>query len=385
MRTHRVVPSLVAGTVALAIFFALACVEAGDAVGGAVDERSAEAFAALPVAVLVPDAPLCGADPLACIPVARPFGAVGPAGDAIVALASGRRAEIARVNAGTDSAFILGREGDGPGEYRLPGLVALAPNGDAIVFDILSRRVLRYGRDGAARSTAQVTLPPAPIGGFGAVAGEVRMLSTELPATPGDSMVVHVFALDSARPARQLHALPVRVPSFGIGEFRSVPPVLAAQDWFALRGDGAVAFSDGKRFGLSLFGPDGGLVRRVVFDLPTRAPADAEITEALDAQVRGIPDPRAREAVKEQMRGNVAARMPAATGLTAMHDGELWLRAAPRVGGDSVDWLVLSAAAEPRRRVLLSTTDAVLAKHGARYLVVRDEEDGPRFWWMSLR
>lgn len=377
MRIRRVVPILFAG--------ALACAERPATTLGVIDERPAEAFDALPRASLVPEKPLCGDDPLACLPTANPFGVVGAFGDAIVALASGRRAEIARVNAGTDSAFILGREGSGPGEYRLPGLLGVAPDGDALVFDLLSRRVLRYARDGATRATSQVTLPPAPLGGFGFVAGGVRILASELPPTPGDSMTVHVFAMDSGVPARPLHALPFRAPSFGMGEFRVVPPAMAPRDWFALLENGSVAFSDGATFGLSLFDPAGALVRRVSFALPPRAPTEQEITGSLEQSVRGIPDARARAAITEQMRREIASQVPAATGLVAMHDGELWLRGAPHASGDLVDWLVLSAAAEPQHRLTLPVDDVVLGKHGARYLIARAEEDGSRFWWMTLR
>lgn len=347
--------------------------------------QSAAAYAALPSAVLDADRPLC-ADPLACLPPTQQVAAVHADGDVLTLVLSGRRAEVVRVQAGTEVPVPVGREGSGPGEYRLPGLLDFTPAGEALVFDFMARRALRFGRDGRALATAVVLLPASPHPAFGFVGGELRILGADTPAVPGDSMPTIVFALDSgALEPRRLHTLAFRLPTFPIGEFRTAPQLLAPSDFFALRDDSSVVFANGASLGVDIYAPGGALRRRVGFAVEARATSADDAAEEADRRVRGIPDPQARAAIAAELRENVATKLPVLTGLVAMGDGELWLRGSPSADGATVEWLVLAADGEPLRRVRTAAEDAILGKHGARYLVARAEDDGARFWWMTLR
>lgn len=353
--------------------------------GAQIDIRDAAAFQALPSVALYPDKPLC-ADAVACLTPVRPYAVVGANGDVVLLTASGRGAEVGRVRAGTDSAVHLGREGSGPGEYRIPGLLGISAGGDALVFDIVARRTLKFASDGTVLSTALVTLPPAPLGGFGFVNGELRILSTDVPRAAGDSLPVYVFALDSgASAARRRDSIELRQPAYGLMEGRALPQLFTPATFFALREDGVVAFVDGAKMNLALFDTSGALVRRIGFDLEPRTPSESDIVEARALRLRGFPPGRMREAAERALAQPAQSRMPLVTGLVAMHDGELWLRGAPTAKGTTVEWLVCAPNGEPLRRVTASVDDAVLGKDGVRYLVSRTDEDGSRYWWMTLR
>ncbi len=363
----------------------MACGESTRDSGSPVEIRSAAAYADVPVAALVPDAPLC-ADPLVCLPPTQPLAAVHSTGDVLTLVLSGRRAEVVRVPAGADAAVPVGREGSGPGEYRMPGLLDFTGDGEGLVFDIMARRVLRYGPEGTSRATSVVVLPAAPHPAFGFVQGELRVLGADNPPTPGDSMPVIVFALDSASlEPRRLQTLGFRLPTFPIGEFRSAPRLLAPGDFFVLRDDSTVVFANGATLGVDIYAPSGALRRRIGFTVEARAARAEDVAEEATRRVRGIPDPQARAAIAAELRENAAPRMPVLTGLVAMGDGELWLRGTPTPDGLEVEWLVLAADGEPLRRVRTGAEDAILGKHGARYLVARAEVEGSRFWWTTLR
>lgn len=362
-----------------------ACAEASNDSAPSIEIRSAAAYAALPSATLEADGPLC-IDASRCLPPRQAIAAVSASGDALLLVLGGQRTEVVRIPAGGDAPTAVGREGSGPGEYRIPALLGFAPGGDGLVFDIMARRVLRYAPDGTSLATSVVLLPASPHPAFGLVQGELWILGSDTPPTPGDSMPVVVFALDSGALApRRLHTLAFGLPAFPIGEFRVAPLLLAPQDFFTFRGDSSVLVARGGLLGVDIHAPDGALVRRIGFNVEPRATSAEDIAEEASRRVRGIPDPQARAAIAQELSANAADRMPVLTGLVAMDDGEIWLRGSPSRDGDRVEWLVLRGDGEPLRRVTLPAEDAILGKQGARYLVMRSDDEGGRFWWMVLR
>ncbi len=389
MRTPRVC-RLAPAPVIVAL---MACGEGGPAATsgqlGIVDIRSESAWVAIPVAGLEPVAPLCAPGTESCRAGPQAHAKVDSAGDVLFLALTGRRTQVMRLRAGSDAPIALGRDGGGPGEYRIPAVIGLASNGDAVVYDLMARRVVRFAADGRPVATSLAPLPSAPLPAFDAVGGELRMLGTAVPSSPGDSMPVLMFALDSGTTdARRLHELALRQPAFRIDAMRPVPPVFEAQPLFALHEDGRVAFTDAAELVIDLFDAAGRHERRFGFASVRRDVSEAEVAAAGARRTRGVSDPRMRSAIEAQTATG-AARHPAITKLVALNNGELWVRETPRAEGDSVSWIAFSAAGEALRRVWTGADDAILAWRGDRLLVhrTRDDEDADSsgYWWFAVR
>lgn len=392
MRTPRSLTLPIALAIAPAILVLMACGEgpaAGSAELGIVDIRSESAWVAIPSATLEPVAPLCAPGTELCRFGPQALAKIDSAGDVLFIARAGRRSQVMRLRAGSDAPTALGRDGSGPGEYRIPAVIGLAPNGDALVYDLLARRVVRFAPDGRPVATSLAPLPSAPLPAFDAVEGELRMLGTEVPSSPGDSMPVLMFALDSGSTgARRLHGIALRQPAFRIDAMRPVPPLFEAQPLFALLPDGRVAFTDADELVIDLFDAAGRHERRFGFASLRRDVTEADLAAAGTRRTRGITDPRMRSAIEAQTSSG-AARHPAITKLVALNNGEIWVRETPRAEGDLVTWIAFSPAGDALRRVWTGADDTILGWRGDRLLVHRTREDesadSSGYWWFTVR
>lgn len=351
---------------------------------------SAEQYEALPMRALSADAPLCASSAETCLVPPRGSGAVSEYGDVVVLVAGGRRPLVALVRRGVAAATILGRDGGGPGEYQIPGLLGFAPNGDVLVFDLLSRRRVQFAPDGTPRGTGTVTLPPAPVqsaSAFAFVGGELRMLAGDRADAKGDTLPVHVFALDSgAAAARLLRTLDLRLPAYGLGAFFAMPPLFTPTVDAVQREDGRVLFSRGERLELEVFDSAGRHEMRVGYAIVGR-PVTAEDVEAeRQRRLRGAPSAQFRAMMEGQMKA-AAARHPAVTRLVAMGRQETWIRRTPDAASDSVEWLILDRDLAPVARVVTGAQDDPIGVYDGRYLLARagDDEATTGYWWMRTR
>lgn len=353
----------------------------------ATDIRSDAEYRALATASFTPVARVCAAGSERCRPPVQPAAAVSGSGDALV-LGLGEQANlVVRVPAGSQTPVILGREGSGPGEYRMPVALGFTPESDAVVYDLMARRVVRFAPDGTGKGEATRGLPPAPLIGFGVVRGEVWMLSTDRPKTSGDTLPVDVVSLgNDAATAQKLHRLSLRQPAYAMEAMRTPPPLFAPVTAFGFFADGGLAFTDGRALVVDLFDAEGALSKRVGFDVTPRAVTTADATARRALNLRGVSDARMRESM-ERMMSNVSARHPAITRLQTLANGEVWVRETPREAADSVSWIAFSRDGAPLRRVWTGADDAVLEWAGDRYLIARlggsDATDG--YWWATLR
>lgn len=366
----------------------VACVGQEETTDGDVIDRvgDAAAYAALETRVLVPEAPLCASGAQSCDLPQGAGGVVTPNGDALVRVAGARAAQIVLVRKGSDSAVAFGREGAGPGEYRAPVEIDLDDDGNVHVFDLFTRRLLRFAPDGTPTATGVAQLPPAPQPVMRFVNGQLWMLSSDNPAAKGDTLPTYVYAVGSGAPAAQLHPLDLRLEAYGLGEFRPMPLTLGATPQFAISADSLVAFSNGTTAEVALYDAAGRLRARGGFRTEGRRVTEADVEAAIARQVRGIPPGQMRDQILQRMRES-AARHPGITQLVAFAGGGLWAREAPEADTDSVSWIVFVSGLEAQARVRMGVDDRPVGWNAGRILVARSgaDEATTGYWWMRAR
>lgn len=364
-----------------------ACSGSGDATADGVMDHVGDAddYAALTTQTLQPDGPLCVRGAQACEVPPSAGGVVTPAGDALVRVVGGRAGQVVLVRAGSDSALPFGREGAGPGEYRAPVEIDLDSAGNVHVFDLFTRRLLRFAPDGTPAATGVTQLPPAPHPVMRFVGGEMWMLSAENPGAKGDTLPTFVYALTDAA-AAQRHAVDLRLESYGLAEFRPMGITFGATPQLAFGRDGRLVYTAAVTAELAVYDATGRLAARGGFRREGRPVTEADVEAAVARQMRALPPGQMRDQIVERMRQS-ATRHPGVTQLVVMADGGVWAREAPEADTDSVAWLVYSAELEPQARVRMGVDDRPVGVHNGRVLVARsgDEEASTGYWWMRRR
>ncbi len=362
----------------------LACARA-DAPSRATYDRVGDAAArdALPVTVLEADAPLCRRGAVSCDVPAGGGGVVAANGDALVRAVGGRSAQVVLVRAGADSAIAIGREGAGPGEYRAPVEIDLDDRGQVYVFDLFTRRIVRFAADGSPAGLAVVELPPAPQPAMRFVNGTMTMLSAEDATAKGDTLPVYFYTVPESGPAQRGPSLALRLQAYGLAAMQPGRGPLQANPQFAIGRDGSVAYTEAETAVIRLFAPTGEELARGGFDVRGRPTTQADIDAATERMTRGL-SPSMRAQLLQQVH-TAADRFPALTSLLMMADGEVWARESPEA--DSVTWLVFSPVLEPRARLRMAADDRPVGTAEGRVLVARAGEDeaSTGYWWMRRR
>ena len=347
--------------------------------------RSAEAYAALPILTLEDAGAACVGPEDQCLTTGSDLAAVDADGSIAFMGPGGRLPQLFLVRAIDRVPVPIGRNGAGPGEYRIVMSLGFGPDGEVRLFDGMQRRLVHYGADGAARLTANVQVPDGLFDGD-FVAGELRFLGTEIAGTPGDSMPVWVYAgAPGATAAPPLHRTGVTHASYGMGDFRPMPPPFQPRAQFAIDRDGGLVHTSGAEFVVHRYDSTGVLVGRSGFDLPSRAVTDADVTVEKERRSRNLPAPM-RAMIEESFR-DAATHLPAITGIRALEDGSVWVRESPHAAGDSVSWIVYPDAMNPLGRLVLEADDRILGAHGGRILVTRGggAGAGSELRWMMVR
>jgi hypothetical protein len=87
----------------------------------------------------------------------------------------------------------LGRSGDGPGEFRMPSLLAVLDGGGFVVLDVRTMRLTRFDRDLRLVGTGSVpSLHPTAM----LALGEELFIAGALRVTGAEGKAIHVFSLD---------------------------------------------------------------------------------------------------------------------------------------------------------------------------------------------
>lgn len=319
--------------------------------------------------------------------------------------------EVAVVDFATGTRSQLGRQGSGPGEYRVPaGLFRLA--GDTIwLLDATQQRLVAFNPDLTAGTTmplmlfdqATTTALSAPFfsdrGGriyasampiqFGRAGGEAQM---SIPDSVG------VLRVDPRDAKNRNELARVRFPTSGKPEVKMLSqtsikstmayPGLVASDPWTVFPDGRIAIIRGATYSVEFITPDGTRSRpvRIAWDpIPvTEADRKAEMDEARRQMAEQS------KAVQKMMPPNVSmefellppAEWPASyppvapLGALAAPDGRLWVkRATPaRVGREQWDVIDPSGRLVARWRLPAKTVLVGLGQ-GVVYTARVDEDD----------
>lgn len=310
-------------------------------------------------------------NPIACAVTARVVAATDSSGRIAYLGLDGKRPQVYLLEPGVGSPIATGRRGSGPGEYRGVYRVGLAPTGDVIVFDLLSRRFVRFGRSGrSGRDTTTAQLPmPATFLEAGIAEGSAFVLATDVVRQAGDSSAVILFRLEpGANKPTEVARLTLRQPSWRVEDMRPITSALDPRDVWALAPDGSVLHSSGSRFSISRFSKNGEETLRFGFDVEARAVGATDVAEASASAVRGISDPSMRAAASAQAGASDVRRVPAISALVAASDGTTWVREWPRASLDSVSWIRFAADGAPMQRVVLGADDGIIDSFGSRVL-----------------
>jgi hypothetical protein len=275
---------------------------------------------------------------------------------------------------GPDGGFVrqIGKQGEGPGEFRIPVAVAPLDDGRIAVYDMAGRTISLFTADGRYESLVRLTEAVGTFPQMRAFArGGVLLTGTQMNVTPGeapsisDSLPILWQAVTADSRTQTL----VRVPSIGpvlntsgtanSREVRlSPPPVFSpAVSWSALP-DGHLAVSAAGDWQVQVFGPDGRPT--AVLERPLRARAITERDRdaarerrranlesgagavrvenvngrermSVGGQGGGVP----REQIERILAGlEFAPTIPVIAGLRADRDGRIWVQ---REGGPGED------------------------------------------------
>ena len=371
-----------------------------DSAGIAITEYPAEAWDAAPAWSLSPQ-PLAviGGDPDDAELDLSTSQFAALLDDGQVLLATFKPMQILLFSADGKSSTPIGREGEGPGEYRFLGrLDALGPD-TLSAFELLSRRSVLFSRDGSSLGNFQFPLnagtqvPPMPVGRLANGTWVFQLVNplADMPSDAGD-----VFRADSPMLAWHvgdeimdtLFVVPGPLSarsSVNVGETEmpiARPLAYGAQSSSAISGN-TIWTTTGDHFVISARDSSGALQREVRMARPDRPVTDADRTrykdklrEALE-RVRsmvGAP-PALFESEIAKIDGTQFAEMqPAISQLVADRSGRIWATGGA-VGVDSVlTYVVFSSVGELIGRVVLPS-GLMMGASEDRVLMRREDDE----------
>ena len=359
-----------------------ACGEAAAPAGPRIAIAPAAAYDALPTFTLEDLGSACGAAHPACVASEFRLAAVNSSGVVAFWGSDGKRDQLYRVIAGTVEP--LGRIGSGPGEYRFAVPPGVSDSGDVLLADPSQQRLVRYTASGEV-TTDRIAMPAGFVDLLFA-GGQAFALATGIPQTKGDSLPISVFALEAgASEARRLYGIPVKQPAYAAGDFRPIAGLFAPRAEFHASRDGHLFVTEGAKFEVEEFSPDGTHLARFGFALEPRVITDAEVVAAREQRFRRMPMLRMMPPM-DPAREVGATHHPAVTQLVVLASGATWVRGAPRPAQDSVEWVVFPEPARAAGRVVLGSEETVLGGYEDRLLLSRcaPGADGCELRWVRL-
>lgn len=306
-----------------------------------------------------------------------------------VALLDGRARQLIEYSADGSVRRVLGRDGDGPGEFRNPRTLSVLPGDSLAVFDLRANRLTVFAADSDVPSIR--TLPPEvyplppndlwvdPDGSWVTFEGNRREAALVSRGPDGNTIgaraVVRRFdpALGSVD---TLHAQGIASEMFIRGDMLVLLPFARSTRVDAQAGVVAVA------------GSEGFAVRRI-------GPGESVLDLSMPSEARDL-DPAELNRVRDSIRSLTAeagvpflseatfhpdlqpATRPAFSGVRVAPDGQALVRQFEALGRRSAVWWVVSTEGRFRGRIRLPEATDVLQFNGTDMLIVsRDALDVP--------
>lgn len=308
---------------------------------------------------------------------------------------------------------VLGRTGSGPGEYRAPGALVLAPGDTLLVLDPPQARFAFYGPDLKAGRTSPFMIfdqstssaLTAPMTGDRRGNLYASSMSIGMGQGGGGNMrmsipdSVTIVRIDARDQSKRTELAKVRFPTSGSPEMQVVSqnhikykmafPGLVAADSWAVFPDGRVAIVRGANYEVFFISPDGtqSAPVRVAYE---RIPVTAADREAEMAQARKDGEEQIAAAKKQLPPGmqmdfemtppeSWPSHFPAVVpfAMFASPDGDLWVRRAIPARDTREQWDQLDANGKliARWRLPALTTIVGAGAGGVVYTTRKDEDD----------
>lgn len=307
----------------------------------------------------------------------------------------------------------LGREGDGPGEFRAPNGVAVLTDGSVAVLDLIRRNISLFGSDGAFRRS--VPWPEdggPPFAGIQAhpSGGVISALRPHLrmdDAGTGNAPRTQIFArlpLGANGSMERLFEIPdplaanTSTSQNGQGSRRQVSisaPEFAAQTLWGVLPDGGTALSHTALYTLKVQDAAGQTIRFLQRPVPVRRPTEADRERARERRremirtgqgmVRvvqggpgggrgaapGGPPPQVMERLLQNM--TFADTVRAIQGMTVARTGTLFIERTPRNIGDPGPVDVVTPAGEYRGTFSAIRLPRAVSATGRAAVIERDD------------
>ncbi len=282
----------------------------------------------------------------------------------------------------------LGREGEGPGEFRFPTNIVLLPDGRVGVSRVMPGSIVLLGRDGAPAGTIHI--------GEAGASAPMQFLDEVL--CEGDRLIVSGRSLHRRSEGVEREMYVGLLDLNGKEQARLMArlgsdPIMSRKyverdEYWVSRG-GMAAGRDGRvylaperdRYAISVYSPTGKLDRVIERECRPRKRTDEEKSRVGSGMVAIVNGERVRfEIVAEDFP-------PCIQGMNAMTDGNLWVVPAPEADALPAGILqvydVFSPAGEFTRRVQLAgpgdrDEDRVLLLGPDRVLVVKGAAEAIR-------
>ncbi|HET9948883.1 MAG TPA: hypothetical protein VFQ22_08175 [Longimicrobiales bacterium] len=258
-------------------------------------------------------------------------------GDSALVLADGGASALLFVDAGSATVRRVGREGDGPGEFRYLQHVLPHPSGNVLTYD---GRLTRFDLAGEVVGTERldpesvVSLRPLlqrEDGTVAAVLGEQRIFG------PGgehrDTVPLMVFSTGASAPDTIATWLGLERAFASAPEGIYLVPIAFARTFFAAANLRRIAITSSDSLDVTIFSAQMAPLLRIVAPPEARGPSPAEVDEWRARMMAGVPD-RSATLLRALESTPVRTRYPGLDGLVLDALDRLWVAEHPGMGVD---------------------------------------------------